>query len=333
MTATETSRETGAGAAVHGGTPIGPRVIAFARDYAALILLVAVFVTLSIISSSFLSFTNIMNILNQNAPLAIIAVAGTFVIVSGAFDLSTAAMYSVVSVVAASIATSTGSVWLALLAAPVLGLVMGALNGLAVTRLNVHSFLATLASSLVYKAVAVLVTGGSLITVTTSGFSELGRGKVAGIFFSVLILIAVFAVASLLLNGTVFGRHVFAVGGNPEAAHLSGVRVDRVKVIVFALSGLAVGIAGAIGVSRLASGQPQAGTGLELQAIAAVILGGSSIYGGIGAVWRSLVGVFLIALIGNGFDILNVNPQMKDLVTGVIILAAVALAAADRRRR
>ncbi|MER7879147.1 ABC transporter permease [Streptomyces samsunensis] len=333
MTATETAPEAGAGADLRGGVPIGPRVIAFARDYAALILLVAIFVTLSIISSSFLSFTNVMNILNQNTPLAIIAVAGTFVIVSGAFDLSTAAMYAVVSVVAASVATSTGSTWTALLAAPVLGLVMGVLNGLAVTRLNVHSFLATLASSLVYKAVAVLITGGSLITVTTSGFSDLGRGQVAGVFYSVLILLAVFALASLLLNGTVFGRHVFAVGGNSDAAHLSGVRVDRVKVTVFALSGLAVGIAGAIGVSRLASGQPQAGSGLELQAIAAIILGGSSIYGGIGAVWRSLVGVYLIALIGNGFDILNVNPQMKDLVTGVIILAAVALAAADRRRR
>ncbi|MFF7158400.1 ABC transporter permease [Streptomyces sp. NPDC008139] len=333
MTATETAPDAGAGAAVRGGTPIGPRVIAFAGDYAALILLVAVFVTLSIISSSFLSFTNVMNILNQNAPLAIIAVAGTFVIVSGAFDLSTAAMYAVVSVVAAQIATSSGSVWLALLAAPFLGMAMGALNGLAVTRLNVHSFLATLASSLVYKAIAVLVTGGSLITVTNSGFSKLGRGQVAGIFYSVLILLAVFAIGWLLLNGTVFGRHVFAVGGNPDAAHLSGVRVDRVKVTVFALSGLAVGIAAAIGVSRLASGQPQAGSGLELQAIAAIILGGSSIYGGVGAVWRSVVGVFLIALIGNGFDILNINPQMKDLVTGVIILAAVALAAADRRRR
>ncbi|MEU6606449.1 ABC transporter permease [Streptomyces shenzhenensis] len=333
MTATETAPEAGAGAAAHGHAPIGPRVIAFARDYAALILLAAIFVTLSVISSSFLSFTNVMNILNQNAPLAIIAVAGTFVIVSGAFDLSTAAMYAVASVVAASIATSTGSTWPALLAAPALGLVMGALNGLAVTRLNVHSFLATLASSLVYKAVAVLVTGGSLITVTTGGFSDLGRGQVAGIFYSVLILLAVFALAWLLLNGTVFGRHVFAVGGNADAAHLSGVRVDRVKVIVFALSGLAAGIAAAIGVSRLASGQPQAGSGLDLQAIAAIILGGTSIYGGVGAVWRSLVGVYLIALIGNGFDILNVNPQMKDLVTGVIILAAVALAAADRRRR
>lgn len=333
MTATDLTPGTTAEAGAPGGAPPGARVLAFARDYAALVLLVAIFVTLSIISSSFLSFTNVMNILNQNAPLAIIAVAGTFVIVSGAFDLSTAAMYAVVSTVVASAATATGSTWTALLLAPVLGCLMGMLNGLAVTRLNVHSFLATLASSLVYKAVAVLVTGGSLITVTTAGFSDLGRGEVAGVFYSVLILLAVSLLAWLLLTGTVFGRHVFAVGGNSDAAHLSGVRVDRVKVAVFALSGLAVGIAAAIGVSRLASGQPQAGSGLELQAIAAVILGGTSIYGGVGAVWRSLVGVYLIALIGNGFDILNVNPQMKDLVTGVIILAAVALAAADRRRR
>ncbi|MCI2239039.1 ABC transporter permease [Paenibacillus sp. TRM 82003] len=311
----------------------GARVLAFARDYAALVLLVVIFVTLSIISSSFLSFTNIMNILNQNTPLAIIAVAGTFVIISGAFDLSTAAMYAVASVAVAWMATHTDNAALALLIAPVLGVVMGILNGLAVTKLHVHSFLATLASSLVYKAVAVLVTGGSLITVTTEGFSDLGRGRVGGVFYAVIVLIGIVALGSLLLHSSVFGRHVFAVGGNSDAAHLSGVRVDSTRVTVFALSGLAVGIAAAIGVSRIASGQPQAGAGLELQAIAAVILGGTSIYGGVGAVWRSIVGVFLIALIGNGFDILSVNPQMKDLVTGVIILAAVALAAADRRRR
>jgi ribose transport system permease protein len=125
---------------------------------------------------------------------------------------------------------------------------------------------------------------------------------------------------------------VFAVGGNPEAAGLSGVRVDRIRIIVFALSGLAAGIAAAISVSRIGSGQPQSGLGIELQAIAAIILGGTSIYGGIGAVWRSLAGVFLIALIGNGFDLLNFNPQIKDLVTGLIILAAVALAAVGKRR-
>jgi ribose transport system permease protein len=309
------------------------RVLLFARDYAVLILLVILLIVLGIASPSFLTFNNIVNIINQNTPLAIIAVAGTFVIISGAFDLSTAAIFAVGSVSAAWVANATGNVVLALLTAPVLGLILGMLNGLAVTALRVHSFLATLASSLVYKAIAVLITGGSLIPVALEGFTVLGRGRVFGVFIAVYILVLFTAVMWFVLNGTVFGRHVFAVGGNADAAQMSGVRVDRTKIIVFALSGLAAGIAAAIGVSRIASGQPQAGSGLELQAIAAIILGGTSIYGGVGAVWRSLAGVFLIALIGNGFDILNINPQMKDLVTGLIILAAVALAAAGTKRR
>jgi ribose transport system permease protein len=309
------------------------RVLLFARDYAVLILLVILLIVLGIASPSFLTFNNIVNIINQNTPLAIIAVAGTFVIISGAFDLSTAAIFAVGSVSAAFVANATGNVALALLTAPVLGLIMGMLNGFAVTALRVHSFLATLASSLVYKAIAVLITGGSLIPVALEGFTVLGRGRAFGVFLAVYILVLFAAVMWFVLNGTVFGRHVFAVGGNAEAAQLSGVRVDRTKILVFALSGLAAGMAAAIGVSRIASGQPQAGSGLELQAIAAIILGGTSIYGGVGAVWRSLAGVFLIALIGNGFDILNINPQMKDLVTGLIILAAVALAAAGTKRR
>lgn len=318
--------------------PAAPRItpaktLAFLRDYAVLILLAALLIVLAIASPSFFTFANLVNIVNQNTPLALIAVAGTFVIISGSFDLSTAAIYAVGSVAAAWVAMETGNVVLGLLAPPVIGLALGVFNGLAVTVLRVHSFLATLASSLIFQAIAVLITGGALIQVSLDGFSELGRGRIGGVFYTVLILIVFVAIMWFVLKGTVFGRHVFAVGGNPDAAQLSGVRVDRTRVMVFALSGLAAGMAAAIGVSRIASGQPQAGAGLEFDAIAAIILGGTSIYGGVGAVWRSVAGVFLIALIGNGFDILGFNPQIKDLVTGAIILAAVGLAAAGIKRR
>lgn len=304
-----------------------------AIEYAVLLLLAAVLIALAILSPSFFTFGNIVNILNQNAPLVIIAAAGTFVIVSGNFDLSTGAIYSVAGVVAAWLAVTTQNVWLALLAAPVVGLVLGAFNGVVITRLRVHSFLATLASSMIFTTIAVLITGGSLITVTDPGFTVLGRNRVGGIFIAVFVMIVVVGIFWFLLSRTVFGRRVYAVGGNPEAAELSGVHVSRVRTTVFVLSGLAAGTAAAIGVSRIASGQPLAGAGLELSAIAAVILGGTSIYGGVGAVWRSVAGVFLIALIGNGFDLLNLNPQLKDMVTGFIILSAVGLAAAGRGKR
>lgn len=311
---------------------LSPRPARFIRDYAVLLLIVVLMVALSVESSSFLTFNNIVNLLNQNAPLATIAIAGTFVVISGGFDLSTAAIFAVGSVSAAWVAQQSGNAFIALATPLAVGLLLGTVNGLLVTMLRIHSFLATLASSLAFGAIAVLITGGSLITVTVPGFTELGRGRWFGVFIPVYVLVAVTAVMWFVLQRTTFGRHVFAVGGNAEAAQLSGIRVNRVKAMVFTLSGLASGLAAALAVSLISSGQPQAGTGLDLQAIAAIILGGTSIYGGVGAVWRSVAGVFLIALIGNGFNLLNFNPQIENLVTGIIILAAVALAAVGTKR-
>jgi ribose transport system permease protein len=308
------------------------RGIEFVRRYAVLLMIVILFVTLTLATDSFLTTTNLQNILNQNAPLAIIAIAGTFVIIGGGFDLSTGAIVAVANVIAAWVAVHA-SPTLGLFAAPAVGLLLGILNGVLITQLRIHSFLATLASSLAYRGLAVLITGGFLIAVTDPGFSTLGQGKVGGIFYAVIVLVVFAVLGGFLLNYTAFGRYVFAVGGNEEAAQLSGVRVNWVKIGTFAFSGFAAGVAAAILVSRISSGQAQAGAGMELQAIAAVILGGTSIYGGVGAVWRSLAGVFLLALINNGFNILNANPFYRDLTTGVIILSAVALSAAEARRR
>jgi ribose transport system permease protein len=308
-------------------------LLLFLRDYAVLILLVIIPIVLSFLSPSFLTAPNLLNIATQNAPLAIIAVAGTLVIISGNFDLSVASIYAVGSVAAAYVAVITEDVIVALLVPLGVGIVLGFANGLVVAKMRIHSFLATLATSMIYGSFAVLITGGSLVTVAINGFSILGRDRTFGLFNAVWVLLLVIIVGTILLTRTRFGRYVFAVGGNPSAAELSGLSVDRIQMSVFALSGLAAGIAAAIGVSRISSGQPLAGTGLELQAIAAIVLGGTSINGGVGAVWRSIAGVFLIALIGNGFDLMNFNPQAKSLVTGVIILVAVAIGVVGRRRR
>jgi ribose transport system permease protein len=312
--------------------PLARRALRFARTYAVLILFGAIFIALSLYADSFLTTTNLLNIATQNTPLAIIAIAGTLVVISGGFDLSTGSMFGVASVVAAWVAVHADPV-LGLVSAPLVGLVLGAINGGVVTGLKVHSFLATLATSLVYRGLATLITGGFLISVTAESFTTLGRGRIGGVYYAVVVLVIFAVVAGALLNGTTFGRHLFAVGGNAEAAELSGVRVNRVRLLAFAFSGLAAGLAAAVAVSRIGSGQPTAGLGLELQAIAAVILGGTSIYGGVGAVWRSVVGVYLLALINNGFNILNANPFYKDLTTGLIIVLAVALSAAEGKRR
>jgi len=309
------------------------RTLDILAEGAVVVLLVVIAAWLAVASDAFLSPQNLINILNQSAPLAIIASAGTLVVIGGGFDLSTGAIVAVANVTAAWVAINIDPL-LGLLLAPFVGLALGLGNGLIITGLKIHSFLATLATSLVYAGAALFITGGFLISVTAfPDFNVLGRGKVEGVNFAILVFVAFAAAMWIVLDATPLGRYIYALGGNEEAAELSGVRVDRVRIATFALSGLAAGIAGAIIVSRIASGQPQTGEGMALQAIAAIILGGTSIYGGSGAVWRSIAGVYLLALIGNGFNILNVDPFVKDLVTGLIIILAVGLSAARGRRR
>lgn len=302
-----------------------------AREQGVVIIIALLLLGLSFASDSFLTPRNLLNILNQSAPLAIMASALTLVIIGGGFDLSTGAIFGVAAVTAGWIAIHVDP-YLAIVAGPLIGLVLGTVNGAIITAFGVHSFLVTLATSLVYRGIAILMTDGKLIPVRIAEFAWLGRTKIGMVNVAVIVMLVFMVLMMFLLNRTTFGRAVFAVGGNEEAAILSGIRTRLIKILTFALSGAAAGLAGVITVSRISMAEPQAGAGLEFEAIAAVILGGTSIMGGAGAVWRSVAGVLLMALIGNGFNILNVNPFFKDLTTGVIIVIAVALAASGRRR-
>ncbi len=300
--------------------------INFLRTYAVLILIVLLMIILTLSSEAFLTPRNLLNILNQNAPLAIIASALTLVIIVGGFDLSTAAIFAVASVTAAWIAINYNP-YVGLLVAPLIGMVLGYLNGIIITSLKVHSFLSTIATSLVFRGMAILITGGFLIPVRMKEFTWLGREKIFDIHVAVYILLVFAIISTFILNRTTIGRYIFAIGGNEDASILSGIKVNLVKIFAFSFCGFASGIAAAVQVSRISLGTSQAGLGMELQAIAAVILGGTSIYGGSGAVWRSIAGVMLLALINNGFNILNADPFYKDLTTGLVIIAAVALTA------
>ena len=303
----------------------------FLQTYAVLIMIVFLVIALSTLSENFLTLRNLLNILNQNAPLAIMASAMTLVIIAGGFDLSVAAIFAMGSVMSAWIALHVDP-YLGLFLAPFIGLILGTMNGVVINALRVHSFLATIATSLIFKGVAIVISDGRLISVRLDTFTWLGRDKVGGVFIAIWILVAFAAILTFVLNRTTFGRRVFAVGGNEVAAVLSGIRTDRVKTATFAIAGFAAGLAAIIATSRVALGQAGAGQGMELQAIAAVILGGTSIYGGDGAVWRSLGGVFLLALISNGFNILNADPFYRDLTTGLVILAAIGISAGGKRR-
>ncbi len=303
----------------------------FLQTYAVLIMVVLLMAALSMLSESFLTFRNLLNILNQNSPLAIMAAAMTLVIIAGGFDLSVGSIFAMGAVCSAWLALHVDP-YFGLFMAPVIGLVLGTINGLAITLLNVHSFLATIATSLIFKGVAIVISDGRLIPVRMDEFTWLGRGKIGGVFVAVWVMITFALILTFTLNRSTFGRRVFSVGGNEEASILSGIRTNRIKIATFAIAGLAAGLASAIAASRISMGQAAAGTGMELQAIAAVILGGTSIYGGKGAVWRSVAGVMLLALINNGFNILNADPFYRDLTTGLIILAAIGISAGGARR-
>jgi ribose transport system permease protein len=302
------------------------------RDYTIAASFVALFVYLSFASSAFLTSQNLLNILDQNADVGIIACAGTLVVICGGFDLSTAATYALGGVVAAKLAQSIDPT--AAMAFGVLcGLVAGIANGLVVTVGKVNAFIATLATGLVIRGIALLVTDGNIISVPDPSFSTLGRNELLGAKLSVWVFVGFAVITGLLLARTTIGRYWYAVGGNAEAARLSGLRVNGLRVATFAISGSAAALAGVIVASRVASAQADAGTGIELTAIAAIVLGGTSILGGQGAVWRTVIGVLILALIANGFDLLSLNPLYQEIVQGSLILLAVALDARTRGAR
>ena len=294
-------------------------------EYAIVFVVLAVFIALSILSPVFLSFENIRNVLAQNAPLGIIACGVTLVIIAGDFDLSVGAIFSLAGVVGAWTAVNVDPL-LGLFVGVLAGAVVGLLNGVIVVKLSVNSFLATLATALMIGGLALTITGGFLIDITESvTFGYLGNESLFGLPFGIYFFVITAALLGFVLRSTNFGRYVFAVGGNREAARLSGIRVGKIRIWAFVICGLTASLAGVLDVSKTGAGQPTVNATLPLEAIAAVVLGGTSIAGGEGAMWRTVLGVLLLALIVNGFNILNVQPELRQLFTGAIIIAAVAL--------
>jgi ribose transport system permease protein len=294
------------------------------RDFGIVLAFVAMVIGLSIATDTFFTDRNILNILDQSAPVGIITCAVTICIIAGIFDLSTGAIFAVSAVVATKVANAADPS-LGQIAGVFAGLGLGIVNAVVIHFTRINSFIGTLATSIVYRGIAILVTGGAIVTVTDLSFSDLGTQRVLfDAKWSVYVFLGFFAITAFLLARTAFGRYVYAVGGNEEAARLSGVRVGAVRGACYALSGLAAGIAGVLAASRTSSAQADLGVGLELSAIAAAVVGGVSILGGQGAVWRGVLGVLTLAIIGNGFDLLDIDTTYQQLVQGVLILLAVA---------
>ncbi|MCW2952925.1 MAG: inner-rane translocator [Conexibacter sp.] len=302
------------------------------RDYGIVLILIVLFVVLAVANDAFLTTTNLLNILDQWAPLGIIAMGMTFVLISGGFDLSAGAIYALAGVIAAKSANELGVVPGILLGCLV-GVAAGGLNGLLITAAKINAFVATLATSIIVGGITLAITNGNIVFVHARGFPTLARGELIGIRYPVLMLAAAIVLAALVLHKTAFGRYVYAAGGNPEAARLSGIRVGWVQTATYMAVGFGAGLAGTIIAARLSTATPDAGGyPLLFDVFSAVIIGGTSIAGGYGAIWRTVLGVLLLALIGNGFNLMNVDTVYQRIIFGAIILFAVWVDQMARRR-
>jgi ribose transport system permease protein len=301
------------------------------RSYGIVLSFLALFIALSFASDVFLTQRNLLNILDQSAPVGIVACGVTIGIIAGVFDLSVGAIFAVAAVAACKLALMT-SPWVGIGVGILFGAALGVVNGVLVNAVQINSFIATLASSIVFRGIAILVTGGLIVTVTDETFSILGTETFLGAKYTVWVFALVIVATSFLLTQTTLGRYFYAVGGNARAARLSGVPVERVRTIAFVISGLSAGIAGVLAASRTSSAQPDLGMDLALQAIAASVVGGTSIMGGQGAIWRAVLGVLILAMIGNGFNLLGIDTIYQQIVQGLLIVLAVGLDQLLRRR-
>ncbi len=297
----------------------------------ALVFLAVLVAVFSVSSDEFLSGSNLESIVVSVAVLGTIALAVNQVILCGEIDISTGSMMGLCAVAAGAVATSTGGLILPLLAGVAVGALAGAVNGVLVTLGRIPSIIVTLGMLYALRGVILLVTGGSWITGIPEATRVLGTGSVLGIQYPVFVLLILFVVMELVSRHSTWGRNVFAVGGNRRASRLAGLPIDRVRFLAFVLVGVFVGIASIIYLGRAGSVQTNTGTGLELQVVAAVVIGGTSISGGRGSTLAALTGAVLIGVILNGLILLGVPGIWQDAVLGALILLAVATDVLRRR--
>ena len=305
------------------------------RDFGILAALVAVVAALSLSTDTFLTQGNLVNLLDQVAVVGLLATGATVCIISGVFDLTASATLALSAIIGVLVVQQT-NVFVGFVAAVVAGALLGLLTGTIVVRSGVNSFIATLATSIIYRGLAVVVTGAAIVYPLTDQAEQFGMltwPSLFGLTSATLVFVVVVGIIAVLIAATTFGRRIYAVGGNAEAARLSGIRVGSVHVSAYMISGVCSALAGLILASRAGSAQSSMATGFELTAIAAAVIGGTSILGGQGAVWRGVVGALLLTLIGNGFNLLGWDTTYQQVVTGALILLAVGIDQWLRRRR
>jgi ribose transport system permease protein len=298
--------------------------VKLSRELRAIWMLILVSVILFIATPLFLTGPNLLNVLLASSVTVLLASGQTFVILLGEIDLSVGAVLAL-SGTTTAIVLQSQPLPVGLAAGLGVGALGGVINGVLVTKLRMPSFIATLATTSAFAGLALFITQGNPVGVKDAGFLAIGQGRPLGIPMPVVIILVVIAAFGFLLARTRFGRYIYATGDNPEASRLSGIKVHRTTILAFVISGLLASLAGFVLTARLGTAQPTAGNGLELAAIAAVIIGGTSLAGGRGALIGTFIGALLLGVIDNGLNLLDVSPFLQGVVKGLVILFAVFL--------
>lgn len=312
------------GAATPVGTGWRDHLPMLVRTYGIILTLVVLLAVVALGNPAFLSSQNLLNMLSQWAPAGIMAVGMTFVILTGGFDLSVASGYSLCAVVAAYVGQGYPPT-VAFAMAIVVGLLFGLVNGLLVAVVRINPFITTVGSGFVINGVALVLTENAAFLVDDPAFGMLGAGRWHGIPYSGMLLVLFFLGFGFVLARTVYGEAIYAVGGNYEASRLSGIRVRAMVASSYVVLGGCVGLAGSIAASQLSSAQANLDPGIIFDVLTIVVVGGTSLSGGSGAMWRTAVGLGIIATISNGFVLLDISPYYQSIIKGTIIIAALAL--------
>jgi ribose transport system permease protein len=295
------------------------------------------FILFSFLSPYFFTPDNLLNVSLQASITAIIAAGMTFVILTGGIDLSVGSLVAFAGIVSTTVIKTglppVAGFVTAILAGVAVGSLSGAFAGFCITRFNIAPFIVTLATMTIWRGAAFVWTDGRPVWELPAGFAFLGTGRLLAVPVPSIIMVLTFIASHIILTRTRFGRYVYAVGGNIEAARLAGIRTWRVLVNVYVLSGTLAALSGILLASRMNSGQPNAGVAYELDVIAAVVVGGTSLSGGAGSIVGTFIGAMLIAVLRNGLNLLNVNSYVQQVIVGVVILLAVMLDQIRRRRR
>lgn len=307
------------------------------RKYAIILILFGMVALLTgMTRGTFLQPQNLINVVRQMSVIAMLAIGVTVVIISTGIDLSSGAIVALAAVVAASLAQDAGAtnqmypglnlpVIFAIAAGLLVGAAAGFVNGILIAGFRIAPFIATLGMMTAARGLALIYSNGRPISKLEPEFNFLGQGELLGVPVPIVLLAIVAVAAHLMLNNTRFGRHIYAIGGNEQAARVSGINLGRTKIGIYTFAGLLAGLGGMVLTGRIGSGNPQLGTGAELDAITAAVIGGTSFTGGIGTVWGTIVGALIIGVLNNGLDLLNVSPFLQQVVKGVIIVVAIII--------